>query len=126
MAVGSELPNAALGDSPDNKKSPPYGYGIEMEDGSFLLTEDGSYLVLESFVIEEGGGKNTTEPDDSEMWEMGVVVNTINSESFYSASPKKKFIIQEDTPEVIVTPNFINIIEGSSLKVRIENIKWTQ
>jgi hypothetical protein len=100
----------------------PKDQALLSNNGSFILSESGDYLVTESFLPGGGGGRKSAsdkvEKDTSELWEIEASIYNINNNPFKHPIVKKKYIIQENDIKVIIGEN----ISLQSLETLNENI----
>ena len=96
----------------------PTNQGLITEAGLFIIAESGDYLVTESFVETQGGGRATPKEikkDSSELWEIGASIYSINDNALKEQVNIKKYIMEENNIKVSIgenvslrKPNIIN------------------
>ena len=100
----------------------PRNQGILTEEGLFIVTESGDFIVTESFTEEvQAGGKSSprrTEKDNSELWEIGASIYSINDNFYREPITKKKYTLTENSIKVIIGEN----ISLHSLDTLNENV----
>jgi len=83
----------------------PTNQGLITEAGLFITTESGNYLVTESFVETQTGGRakpKEIKKDSSELWEIGASIYSINDKALKETVKVKKYITKEDDINVII------------------------
>ena len=85
----------------------PRNQGLISEAGLFIITENGDYIVTESFIPHGGGGAKPKEikEDNSELWEIGASIYRINDNSLKELVSIKKYITEENDIKVIIGEN---------------------